>query len=273
MKRNLLTLITLFLLAGCANTYVTPAGGVTVAELTAGDVASIQMTDQDLRQYYARQPASPWPARIAIVRVQDAGYAGRSQYEHGWQRFAVAKTRDIEGEDAYSELTNLPMIAAVTPVGGFLLPANASTLKDLRAPAARLHADMLLVYSVDNSFSVAGKSYGPLSAITLGFLRNQKARVTATISGALIDVRTGFIYGTAEASESDERSASIWSTQQAVETSRIKAESDAMQSFMHEFGNLWKGVVETHAATSPAATKRVVIMQEEQPDTHFRVSF
>ena len=273
MKRTLFILASVTFLAGCASTYVTPPGGVSAAQITGSDQAAHNMTDGDLRHYYERQPASPWPARIAVVRVQDGGFAGRHRSRNGWQRFAVANTRDIEGEDDYSDLADLPMIAGVTPVGGFLLPDNASTIKDLRAPAARLHADMLLVYSVDNSITVAGKSYGPLSAITLGFLRSQKARVAATVSGALIDVRTGFIYGTAEASAHDEQRASVWSTRQAVETSRLNAENDAMDGFKVEFERLWKGVVETHAATRTAPARRVVETDKEQRDSHYRVSF
>ena len=55
--------------AGCAGHYTTPHGGTNFAELASPDVQS----------YYLRKPASPFPANVAIVRVQDYGY-GKGRY-------------------------------------------------------------------------------------------------------------------------------------------------------------------------------------------------
>lgn len=243
--------------AGCA-TYTTPAGGVPMAELA----------DQDLQSFYAAEPVSPFPANLAVLRVQDAGYATRTSHGYGEGRYTVVTTRDIESDEAFVTIGNLPLVSAVAPVGRLLLPSSASTLEDLRAPAAKLRADLLLVYSVDTTFIVEGQPLGPLSLVSLGFIPNKKAQVTATVAGALIDVRTGFIYGTAEATARQEQRASLWSTEEAIDTARLEAEQQAFGSFVGEFGKLWSSVVEEHADTT-----RQTPRPERQAESYYRVRF
>lgn len=243
---------------GCATNYVTPASGVSLAEIA----------DDDLRSYYEREPSSPFPANIAITRVQDSGYVTRTARGYGHGRYTIVTTRDIETDRAYESIVKLPLVNNVAPIGRILLPSNASTIKDLRVPAAKLRADLLLVYSIDTTFSVEGKSLGPLSMISLGFIPNKKAHVTATVAGILVDVRTGFIYGTTEATATEEQRASVWSTELAIDSSRLRAEENAFAAFVAEFQQLWKNVVDVHAATVPAATSVA-----GDRDTHFRVRF
>lgn len=232
----MLLILTTAILTGCATHYTTPAGGVSIAEIA----------DEDIEALFKREPASPFPARLAVVRVQDSGYVTKTSTGYGSGRYTIVTTRDIETDEDFQKIQELPMIAAIAPLSRLLVPANASTMKDLRIPAAKLKADMLLLYSVDTSFNVEGTSLGPLSLVSLGFIPNKKAFVTSTVSGALIDVRTGFIYGTTEATEKEEQRASMWSTEAAIDASRIRAEHRAFQSFLDEFRRLWKNVSEEH---------------------------
>lgn len=243
--------------AGCAS-YVTPGSGVSLVEIA----------DEDLREHFETEPTSPFPANIAIVRIQDSGYNTQTVHGYGNGRYTVITTRDVESDDAIETIVKLPLVNQVSPIGRLLLPPSASTIKDLRAPAAKLRADLLLVYSVDTSFAVEGRSFGPLTAISLGFIRNKKAHVTATVAGALIDVRTGYIYGTTEATAREEQKASIWSTELAIESSRLRAETTAFEKFVSEFEGLWKGVVDVHAATNSPP-----VSQSADPDTNYRIRF
>jgi len=243
---------------GCATNYVTPASGVSLADIA----------DDDLRSYYEREPSSPFPANIAIVRVQDSGYATKTVRGYGHGRYTIVTTRDIESDEAFESIVALPLVNNIAPLGRMLVPSNASTIKDLRVPAAKLRTDLLLVYSIDTTFSVEGQSLDPLSLISLGFIPNKKAHVTATVAGMLVDVRTGFIYGTTEATATEKQSATVWSTELAIDSSRMRAEEDAFDAFVSEFGRLWKNVVDVHAATAP----RVSPVAENR-DTHFRVQF
>jgi len=244
--------------AACAGNYVTPGAGLSMAEIA----------DNDLQSYYQNQPASPFPANMAILRVQDAGYVTKTGRGHGHGRFTVVTTRDVESDQAVDRIRGLPLVGGVAPVGRLLLPSAANTIRDLRAPAASLRADLLLIYSIDTSFTVDGRSLGPLSLISLGLIPNLRAHVTATVAGALVDVRTGFIYGTTEATAREDQRASIWSTDVAIESSRLRVEKEAFDSFVDEFQGLWGSVLNVHAATRPP-----VPMQLAERNQYYRIEF
>ena len=217
--------------SGCASHYLTPGGGVSLVDIV----------DEDLLSFYEREPASMFPANLALVRVQDSGYVSKTVHGYGHGRYTIVTTRDIESDEAYETIASLPLVQGVAPIGRILLPANASTIKDLRTPAAKIRSDLLLVYSVDTAFSVEGKPLGPLTAISLGFIPNKKAQVTATVAGILVDVRT------TEATARDHQRATVWSTENAIEASRLRAEQQAFDSFITEFAALWNNVVNIHA--------------------------
>ena len=246
-KKLLVFYVTIVLLPACGTHYVTPPGGVTMADFAP-------VSPSDLGAYYATQPASGFPASIAIVRVQDAGYSTKTNHGHGGGRYSIVTTRDIESDTALEDIQSLPMIAGVAPVGRLLVPSSADSIEDLRVPAARLHADMLLIYSVDTTISVGGKSYGPMSLVTLGFLPNKKAKVTATVAGVLVDVRTGYVYGTTEATVTESHWASVWSSPMVVDSARVSAEEAAFVGFVDEFRGLWAGVVNAHVRVAPGGS-------------------
>ena len=234
-----LTVLAVVLLgcSGCV-TYVTPAGGVSLDGVSG----------ETLTDYYLRQPASPFPANLVVMRVQDSGYYTKTAHGYGSGRYSIVTTRDVETDEDYKRLTTLSLVSAVAPVGRLLLPSNAQNVADLRVPAAKLRADLLLLYSIDTSFTVDGQSLGPLSVISLGLLPNREAHVTSTVAGVLVDVRTGFIYGTAEATVREHQRATIWSTQDAIETARLAAEGGAFSAFVVEFETLWRSVLDTHVS-------------------------
>lgn len=227
-------------LAGCAATFVTPGAGVSFADIE----------DVDIKALYARQPQSPFPANVAIVRVQDSGYSTLTAEGYGYGRYSVVTTRDIESEENLVRLRNMPMVTDVAAVGRLLLPANANTIKDLRTPAARLRADMLLIYSVDTTFAVDGTALGPLSLISLGLIPNRRAHVTTTVAGVLVDVRTGYVYGTTEATAKEDQRATLWSTETAIDSARLKAEAAAFETFVGEFETLWVSVALQYSGTN-----------------------
>lgn len=222
--------------AGCAS-YTTPGGAVSMAGID----------DAGIEEAYSRQPASGYPATIAMIRVQDAGYRTRTAFGHSIGAWSVVTTRDIESEQAIERIAVLPLIDGVAPVGRLLLPQDARGIKDLRRSAAQLRADMLLVYSVDTRYTVEGRTFGPFTAISLGMLPNRTAHVTSTVSGLLVDVRTGFIYGSSEATATERQRSGAWTTAAAADEARIRSESQAFEDFVDEFALLWSGVAAAHA--------------------------
>lgn len=241
MNRILLGLIMVVgisIMQGCA-TYTTPAAGVNITALTDDDIAELMKVE----------PASAFPARVAVTRVQASGYISRTNNGYGSGRYSVVTTRDIEDESDFEKLSNLAMIVGVAPLSRLLLPPNLDSIKDLRLAAARLKTDLILIYSVDTAFHVEGTPLGPLSAITLGFLPNKKAYVSSTTSGVLIDVRTGFVYGVAEATEREEQRTTIWNSEDAIDKARMGSEKASFKSFINEFEKLWKNTLSQYAAT------------------------
>lgn len=242
-RRILVSLLALGLavLQGCA-TYTTPAAGVNMSTLG----------DDDIVELMALEPAAHFPARLAMVRVQSSGYRSLTADSYGTGSFSVVTTRDVESEDDLQRIAALDNVAAVAPITRLILPQELNTIKDLRLGAARLKADLLLIYTLDTRFNVESTSLGPLSAVTLGFLPNKEAFVSATTSALLVDVRTGFIYGTAESSARESQRASVWSTEAAIDEARQLAERNSFKQFVGEFETLWHATLQEHqAATTP----------------------
>ena len=241
--RTLLWAATLVVVAGCA-TYTTPGAGVNVENLAKAEA--------DIAELMAREPAAVFPARLALVRVQASGYYSRSTRCYGEGRYCVVTTRDIEPEGTYERMANFPQIAGLALMNRMLLPAKFTSAKDLRTGAAALKADLLLVYSLDTAFNVENTDVGPFALISLGFLPTKKARVTATASAALFDVRTGFVYGVAEATAMEEQRGTFWSSSEAVDNARIRAEAQAFQKLIGEVEKFWADVLKTHAPSAAA---------------------
>jgi len=243
MTRSLPLIILTLCLAvtqGCA-TYTTPAGGVNIPSLGDGDIAELM----------AVEPAASFPARIAVARVQSPGYSSRTNDSYGTGRYSVVTTRDIEDEADFKQLLDMDQVAGVAPIGRLLLPEQLNTIKDLRLSAARLKADMLLIYSIDTAFHIEGKALGPLTAITLGFLPSKQAFVSSTTSGLLVDVRTGYVYGIAEATERSEQRTTIWDSADAVDRARTNSEAASFKHFISEVDTLWSDTLRQYVVSEP----------------------
>jgi len=231
-------------LIGCqaSQSYTTPGAAVSLGAIT----------DPDLRAAFQVAPESPFPARLAVARVQASGYhsgygrGARYAYGRGSGRYTVVTTRDVESDAEIARIARLAGIAAVAPVGRILMPDVFETARDLRLPASQLRADLLLLYSIDTTFVVDGTPLGPLSLVSLGFIPNRTAHVTATTACALIDVRTGFVYGVAEATATEQQGHSRWSRQQAIDSARTAAERESFTLLLTEFETLWRDVVAEH---------------------------
>jgi hypothetical protein len=247
----------LALLAGCA-TYTTPGAGVNIENLSRAD--------PDIAGAFTAEPAAPFPARLAVARVQASGYYSRSTSCYGGGGYCVVTTRDIEPEASYQKLSQLPLVAGLALMNRMLLPSKLHSTRDLRQVAAGLKADMLLVYTLETGFNIENTDVGPLALISLGFLPTKKARVTATASAALFDVRTGFIYGVAESTALEQQRGTFWSSSDAVDDARKRAEAAAFQKLIGEITSFWSNVINTHAVAPRRAKPEgpVILTSAEQ---------
>ncbi len=243
---------------GCA-TYVTPHDAADFRVLgVVSEEDRADLTHMDIQMLMARKPLAKFPASIAVARVQAPGYRNHTTASYGKGRYSVVTTRDVESDEAFAALTQLPMVRGVGMMNRLILPEKLETDNELRQAAARLQADMLLFYTIDTAFYI-GDTDSPIDVITLGFLPNKQARVTSTASAALIDTRSGYIYGLAEASSMQTQLANTWTSRAAADASRRRAEAEAFAKLVTEIQTMWQGVVATYAAPSapsPQASMR-----------------
>ena len=224
-------------LGGCAS-YVTPGGGASIPAIT----------DADIGEALARQPAAEFPAQLIVARVQAPGYLSHSNRGYGKGSFSVVTTRDIETDQNFGELGELPGVAAVGPISRLLLPDQLNSVRDLRTAAAQLHGDIVLLYTIDTAFRTDTLQIGPLQAVSLGFFPNKQAYVTATCALAFIDVRTGFVYGVAESSATERQRSNYWSTEAAIENARAAAERAAFAAALVEAESAWASILAQYGA-------------------------
>ena len=239
MIRFLLQITAAFVLAlstGCASRYVTPGAAVNLDAIN----------DYTIEQRFKTKPAAPFPARMAVVRVQQAGYRSYRNNAYGHGRYSVVMTRDMEQDEHFEKLSALPEMDGLASLNRLLLPEKLENIKDLRRACAGLHADLLLVYTVDTSFRIKENGIGPFGVITLGTLPTKEPKIISTASAALYDVRTGYIYGLAEATHRSSHVASAWTKDSVVDNARVNTEKEAFSKLVDEFAGVWEGVVEEY---------------------------
>jgi hypothetical protein len=207
----------------------------------------VQQGDPSIVAAMGTQPLAHFPTGIAAVRIQASGY--RSDTAEGWGtgRYSIITTRDIEGPADMGRLAKLPLVSGVGPINRLLLPTNLESDRELREAAARMHADVLLVYTLDTTFLVEDKA-APLTVVTLGLSPNQQAKVVCTASALLMDTRNGYLYGIAEATDRQDQLASAWTSSAAVDQTRRRTESKAFSKLVSELEKTWAGVVQTYAS-------------------------
>jgi hypothetical protein len=243
MKLGICGLLAALALCGCAS-YRTPGGGVSIPEITSPGIAEAM----------ARKPAASWPARLIVVRVQGSGYQSYTARGYGQGRFSVVTTRDIETEADFARLGAMPKVAAVGALNRLLLPGNLDSADDLRTAAAQLQGDIVLLYTIDTSFRTESTQIGPLQLVSLGFFPNKKAKVSSTCAIALLDTRTGYVYGVAESTSNEAQRSDLWNKEAAIEKARARAERGAFTGALAEVEKLWASIATSSGGGTPTAS-------------------
>ncbi|MBX3359165.1 MAG: hypothetical protein KF745_12150 [Phycisphaeraceae bacterium] len=240
-------------LAGGCSTYTTPGKAADFAALGITKDQQAGLTDADIAVRLSRKPAASFPASIAAVRIQDQNY---SSYTYGGSRnrgtFSVVTLREVETTEQLQRLESLPMVRGVAPVNRLVINDRISSERDLRAAAADLHADIVFVYTFDTVFG-SETVIPALGVFTLGLFPDKEAQVTSTASASLIDTRTGYIYGLAEATAKTTQAANAWTSREAVDQSRRRAEAEAFEKLVGEVETTWRQVAATYGPAAPPA--------------------
>jgi hypothetical protein len=223
------------ILSGCAS-YIPPSG--------RADFAAFNSTS--MQESFAAKPAAGFPAGIVAVRVQASRY--RSYYTeceggvYGEGRYSVITVKDVEEDADIQRLSKLPEVGGLISISTLLLPKKLQSDRELREAAARLKADMVLLYTFDTSFHDNDASVA-LNVITLGLSPTRRVFVHVSASALLMDTRTGFIYAALEANEKRKITTNAWESRETADRARRDAEKAAFKGLVNEFEKTWPQVV------------------------------
>jgi len=221
--------------AGCA-TYLTPGGAVNLQDVNRTDAADIA----------ARRALPHFPASFAVVRVQAPAYRSFSSAAVGDGRYSVLTAPELLTPEVLATLAKWPSVADVSALDPQPVPPRYDSLDDLRLAAAKIQADILLVYTINTAFTFGGHAYPPLTAIPLGHPPDPDASVTATATALFVDVRTGFAYGSAEASAQAHGVPAGWPAGDAVDAQRREVEHQAFDGLMLSGQKTWSDIVDRY---------------------------
>ena len=140
-------------------------------------------------------------------------------------------------------LRRLPDVGGLITISPLLIPPKLQSDRELREAAARLKAEMLLLYTFDTSFHDNDASTA-LNVITLGLSPTRKVFVRVTASALVIDTRTGFIYAALEANEKRQVTTNAWESRETADRARRDAEKAAFKALVNEFEKNWAQIVE-----------------------------
>lgn len=226
------------LISGCAQ-YVTPGRGV---ELSA---AGIGQGDPNIDASLKKKPLAQFPTAIAVARIESAGYSSYTNQGWGQGRFALVSERDIEDPKVLDQWHTMPQVLGIAPVTRLLVPNVLNSDRDLHGAAAQLHADLLMIYTVDTTFKQTDLS-APLTLITLGLAPDQRIRLTSTVSGILLDTRNGYVYSVFEGTEHRDGLTIGWNNESAVDDVRRDTEASAFKKMAAQFADAWPNIVKQY---------------------------
>ena len=229
---RLLPLVALLIaLTGCS-TYLPPG---TKADLQAFAPTNIQ-------EAFAAKATHPFPASMAVVRVQSPSYTNynlrRSGGQYGTGRYSVIISREVEEESQLNRITSLPQVAGLVALNRMLLPPKLESDREIREAASRLHADLVLLYTFDTVF-IDRDAAKPLSVITLGLSPTRKITAITTVSALLLDTRTGYVYSAYEVTEKKASLATSWGSADSADSVRRETEKTAFGRLVDEFAASW----------------------------------
>lgn len=238
-----LALLTLLLCAGCAG-YATPGGPAPLPALASAGTSAAS----------AAQPTMSFPISLQLIRLQAADYRSFSIGTLASGSFSAVTSAELATPQRLHALAQWPLVADVQALRGESLPQQLETLDDLRLAAAKNLADVLIVYTIDTRFESGGESLAPLAELSLGKAPAQETHIQSVASALLLDVRTGYPFGTVQASARVDDLDGAWLTAAALDRKRIDAEQQAFAALLTEAGKLWAGVAAQNGFTGSDAS-------------------
>ena len=252
----LASVVGLVLIASSCQSYTVPGRAADMGLFTrGGELDPVRETDDrasaetPLAEILARQPMAAFPTALAVARVQGSGYRSEANWQAvGSGNYTLISSRDEGEQVTLTELEEWPQVSGIVGLNRLLVPEQLETDVELRKAAAQLHADMVLVYTLDTSLETHNRSV-LLTLLSLGIAPTYEARVRTTASAVLLDTRTGYVYGAAEVSTGDEERTSEWNFYWGNDVSEEyrDTEHDAIVKLAGELERTWSGILATYS--------------------------
>ena len=230
MKQTLILAVAAALTcSGCSSYVNSPAVS------RAREAKRAEFSDPLIARAANAKPTMRFPATIAIATND------RQVREH---------LRALSAHDTLDSLGSLPDLARTTMVSPVIVGETdhdqriSSDLR-MREAAAKLHADAVLILAQESQLT-DGSIIAPLTGLSLGLLPNKRYELISTSFAALVDTRTGYIYGTSEKSAARSGLTMAWGSDDVISRARSKVERQAMEKLFADFPAFWRGVVAAH---------------------------
>jgi hypothetical protein len=207
-----------------------------------------QQTDPSVRERLDLVPAADFPATVATAHVQASwrSHSRRHARSSSYTGMTLISDPELESAASLNELRGLPGLQSIRPIRSLLVEGDIEGLNDLRRAAATLQADMVMVYTFDTK-TRENTTVPVVGVASLGILPNIEQNATSRVTGGLIDVRTGYLYGILEAEGEATQLANGWTSDEARGDAALRAERRALRSFVDAAAELWGDVVAEHA--------------------------
>ena len=214
---------------GCSSYVNSPA----VAR--ARDAKRAEFSDPLIARAANAKPTMQFPATIAIA-PNDHAVRGH--------------VRALSAFGKLDALNSLPQLARTTVISPTIIgdtdqEHRISADLRLREAAAKLHADAILFIAIETQ-ATDGHIVAPLTGLSLGLLPNKRYELVSTAFAALVDTRTGYVYGTDEKSRAKSGITMAWGSSEVIQRARAKVEREATEKLFADFPAFWRGIVATH---------------------------
>ena len=192
------------------------------------------------------RPLVKFPAYVAITQIQGNSLGrGKWKYPDKNNPFALSITKHLQGDERMNRLRALPGVAESVVLNKLIAPPFFKSSEDLRTAAKRLRADLLLIYTFDTEVT-QNDAMPILTLATLGLSPSKMIEAESTASAVLIDVKTGFIYGTAQGIAKEETISNGWYLKSSMESVEDEVEHEAFSSLLSKIENVWGRVYERY---------------------------
>lgn len=240
-------------LPGCQSHVVRPQGAdMAVFGLKADEETRRIQTDFDIEKVLDLKPLARFPATLAVVRVQSGASSSQSHgMSYGRGAYSVVLTPTVETQPHLDTIRRLPQVDGVVRLNRLVLGPSTRTDKDLRTAAAKLHADLVLVYTINTEWTIDNDAE-PLDVITFGLSKYKNVKVTSTATALLLGTHNGYIYATAEVARDKRYQDNAWRNSAQIEEAQEQLEQQAFDGLVESFVSSWPQVVDLYAVKKEA---------------------